>query len=235
MSRLYSCFSSRPAPAPVSSPAIQQVTSLPSVAFQCPSEKIRLPSRSRMIWPPASAPTSFSSKKLSTSFSFFHLQPLCLPLLLLRDWGLPQRGQAGPHPPRFFLPCRAGSSFPNQESNLHPLQWEHGILTTRQPGKYHTHHPHPRLFSPWVFFFVCFLILIPPVSLSLFFRFSMVIFFIHSVNSIYICGSQSPNSSHPQLSSLVSIHLYDPLLKVAPHTRIFLLYCCPYLFASEHL
>ena len=113
---------------------IQQMMSLTSVAFQCPSDKIRLPSRSCMVWPPASAPTSFSSKKLSTSFSFFHLQHLCLPLLpsqLLRGWGLPQRGRAGSHPHLFFLPCHAGSSFPNQGSNLHPLQWEHGILTTR--------------------------------------------------------------------------------------------------------
>ena len=90
---------------------IQQMMSLTSVAFQCPSDKIRLPSRSCMVWPPASAPTSFSSKKLSTSFSFFHLQHLCLPLLpsqLLRGWGLPQRGRAGSHPHLFFftLSCR---------------------------------------------------------------------------------------------------------------------------------
>ena len=30
----------------------------------------------------------------------------------------------------------AESQFPNKGSNLHPLQWKHGILTTRPPGKF---------------------------------------------------------------------------------------------------
>ena len=30
-----------------------------------------------------------------------------------------------------------GSQFPDQGSNLHPLPWEHGVLTTGPPGKSH--------------------------------------------------------------------------------------------------
>ena len=91
-----------------------QMTSLPSVAFQCPSDKIILPSRSPVIWPPASASTSFSSKKLSGSFSFFHLEPLCLPMLLsqpLNGWHIPQRGRAWARPP-FFLSTTWGILVP---------------------------------------------------------------------------------------------------------------------------
>ena len=35
----------------------------------------------------------------------------------------------------FFWPRRAGSEFPDQGSNLHPLHGEHGVLTTGLPGK----------------------------------------------------------------------------------------------------
>ena len=33
----------------------------------------------------------------------------------------------------------AGSSFPDQGSNLCPLQWKHGVLTTGLPGKFPRH------------------------------------------------------------------------------------------------
>ena len=35
----------------------------------------------------------------------------------------------------FFWPRHAGSEFPDQGSNLHPLHGEHGVLTTGPPGK----------------------------------------------------------------------------------------------------
>ena len=59
-----------------------------------------------------------------------------------------------------------GSYFPNQGSNLHPLHWKHGLLTTGLPGKSqesdfksitilsptgHSHplHPDPRTPGTW--------------------------------------------------------------------------------------
>ena len=38
----------------------------------------------------------------------------------------------------FFFGCtrwHVGSQFPNQGSNLRPLHWQHGFLTTGLPGK----------------------------------------------------------------------------------------------------
>ena len=164
--------------------------SLPSVAFQCPSEKIRLPSRSHIVWPPASAPTSFSSKKLSTSFSFFHLQPLCLPLLpsqLLRDWGLPQRGQAGSHPPLFFfaLSCRIFIPQPG----IKPAPPAVGAWNPNLDSQGSTTHttPTPTFFSPGFFCFVLFFNPDPScISLSLFFLGSQWLSFLYIVSIVYI-------------------------------------------------
>jgi len=51
--------------------------------------------------------------------------------------------RALPSPIRMFCCCcsnfsttsHVGSQFPNQESNLCPLQWKHRVLTTGHPGK----------------------------------------------------------------------------------------------------
>ena len=62
-------------------------------------------------------------------------------------------GAALPHWPGLFCfghaTRYAGSYFPDQGSNLCPLQWKYGVLTTGPPGKSHgqvffigpTHHP----------------------------------------------------------------------------------------------
>ena len=44
-------------------------------------------------------------------------------------------------------------------------------------------------------------------------QFSLVIYFIHSISSVYICQSQSPRSSHPKERLFIKHCLHDPSIK----------------------